>query len=137
MICSIRHLHTAADKGHLQICKIIVKKLKPKERNTKDIIGRTPQHFAAKNGFLAILKLLFDRKGDQHPVDNSGRTPLHVAAENGHLDVYRWIFKNVQEKYPIDKNGKTPIQVAKESDKCSKKIYEEFIAMRNLDQLAK
>ena len=57
-------LHTAADKGHLEICKIIIKKLKPKERNTKDIIGRTPQHFAAKNGFLAILKLMFDRYGN-------------------------------------------------------------------------
>jgi ankyrin repeat protein len=54
--------------------------------------GKTPLHYAAERGSLALCKLLVDRNADidchTYP---TGRSPLFLAAINGHTDVCEYL----------------------------------------------
>ena len=45
----------------------------------KSNIGRTPLHYAARNNFLAVAKLLISSGAEVNADNNSGWTPLHSA----------------------------------------------------------
>ena len=45
-------LHTAAEKGHLELCMHIVEKSDDKNPKTQNPEGITPLHLAARNGYL-------------------------------------------------------------------------------------
>ena len=49
----------------------------------RDQYGRTPVHFAAACGHVAILESLLNANGSPVAPDNSGYTPIHWAAYNG------------------------------------------------------
>ena len=105
-------LHLAAKYGHLEVCQIIIKKVKKKDR--MDTSGKTPFFHATENGHLNVCKLLKSYANVKTTIRH-GRTPLHVAAEHGHLDVYKYLFKILKKKTPIDEFGNTPLHVAAKS----------------------
>ena len=51
-------LHWAAKKGHLSLCKLIIKNVQ--DKNPKGKNGQTPLHVAALNGHTAICQLFLD-----------------------------------------------------------------------------
>ena len=51
--------------------------------------GWTPLHFAARNGYKAVIRLLIDGGADISAAEKDGWTPLHVAEQNGHEAVAR------------------------------------------------
>ena len=53
--CGMTPLHMAAQKGHLEVCKMIMECLE--DKNPIDRLGETPLHFAAKNGHFDTCKL--------------------------------------------------------------------------------
>ena len=108
-------LHQAADRGNLEICKLII-------RETQDIgqatylSGRTPLHCAAQDDpspiRLDIFKLIFDNVQDKEPKDKDGRTPFHHAAKYGNLEVCKLIIGETENKNPSDSAGWTPLHCA-------------------------
>lgn len=53
--------------------------------------GKTPAHYAAENGHLEVLQLLFYFGANLYETDNSGETPLQLATKYKHLDCAEFI----------------------------------------------
>ena len=70
-------LHNAAWRGHIEIYKIIMAKVK--DKNPRDHLGRTPLHWAAMGGQFEMCKLILENVNDKTPADNNGKTPWHMA----------------------------------------------------------
>ena len=94
----ITPLHMAAQKGHLQVCKMIMEFLEV-IKNPIDILGETPLHLAAKNGHFETCKLFIAHENveNPNPQDIFGLTPLHLASDRGHLDICRFILECILE----------------------------------------
>ncbi|RVW25478.1 Ankyrin repeat-containing protein [Vitis vinifera] len=60
----------------------------------KDSCGRSPLHYAAASGALALVDHLLQLKPSNGSfLDNNLATPAHMAAENGHLNVLKLFVK--------------------------------------------
>ena len=58
-----------------------------KDKNPPDNVRKTPLHWAAENGNLALCKLIVNNVEEKNPQDIYQNTPLHYAATSGHLEV--------------------------------------------------
>lgn len=66
----------------------------PELVNEKDSCGRSPLHYAAASGALALVDHLLQLKPSNGSfLDNNLATPAHMAAENGHLNVLKLFVK--------------------------------------------
>ena len=80
----------------------------------------TPLHLAAKNGNLAVCKLIIENIFDKNPTPSSisdekwmdRSTPLHLAASNGHFSVCELLINSISKKNPEDETGWTPLHSA-------------------------
>ena len=61
-----RPLHYAAEKGHLDVAKILLEN--KAEMNALDNLKRTPLHWAAANGHTEIVKFLLENKAESDPI---------------------------------------------------------------------
>ena len=75
----------AADKGHLEQVKTLLKK--GTDVNAKDQSGQTALMAAAGRGHLEMVKLLIDKRADVNAGDENGRTALMEAAMSGKLQI--------------------------------------------------
>ena len=75
----------AAEKGHLEQVKTLVKK--GADVNAKDQNGQTALMAAAGRGHLEMVKLLIDKGADVNASDENGRTALMEAAMSGQLQI--------------------------------------------------
>jgi ankyrin repeat protein len=64
---------------------------------SKDTIGMTALHLAAKNGHKDMAELLLANKAEINDKAYSGWTPLHEAAAKGHKDVVELLLANQDE----------------------------------------
>ena len=97
-------IHDAAERGHLDVAKLILPYLK--DKNPKDANLRTPLHIAAVYGHLDIVKLLTENINDTNSHSSAFwnyETPLHEAAERGYLDIVKYLVQNTS----VDPNEKT------------------------------
>ena len=80
--------------------------------NHQDDDGRTPLHWAARKGHLAIVEFLID-EGAGVDVRSlaKGETPLHKAATQGHVPVVRLLLQSGADKHVKNCDGLTPLQV--------------------------
>ena len=88
----------------------------------------TPLHFAAKNGYKDICKMILDEQvgEDKNPKSNTGFTPLHYAALNGHVEIYKMIIEVAKDKNPKDVNGNTPLKLAAQFGQIRKSEMDEI-----------
>ena len=106
-------LHMAAQLGHLEVYKNLVKM--SDDKNPKDKYGLTPLHLAAEKGDLKMYILIAGMVEDRNPkagLKADFWTPLHCAAKNGHFKMVELICSVVVEINPKDKNEKTPHNIA-------------------------
>ena len=111
----------AAKNGHLDVCRLIMMKLKNtktalKNKNPAGKLGMTPLHFATMNGHFDICKLIIANAWNKNPENFCRDTPLHLAAENGHLNIVKLLIGNAKEKMPLNARGLTPLHVAAENN---------------------
>ncbi|KAG4433881.1 hypothetical protein IFR05_010640 [Cadophora sp. M221] len=87
-------LHLAVRHGHLAIVQAMFDSsqrpgpdAKGPDINSKDKLGLTPLHIAARDGNNSIVTTLLEHHPEVTAVDKDGDTPLHLAGRNGHSDV--------------------------------------------------
>ena len=72
-------LFTAAQLGHLKICRRLVKdSTEPNPKRDSD--GSTPLHIATFKGHISIVEMILKNITDKNPGKNDGVTPLQNAA---------------------------------------------------------
>ena len=106
----IAPLHMAAKKGHLEVCKLFIKKLENK--NPGDCKGLTPLSYAVEEGQYEICQYIISNLDNKNPGNKKGVTPLHLAAGKGHLKILKHISKKLDDKSPRDNDGRTPFHYA-------------------------
>lgn len=81
--------------------------------NEADINGCLPFHWAAREGNLDILTIIFKhlKKTDIDKTDLKGFTALHFAAYGGHLEVVKYLISN-NASSSINKGGDAPSDLA-------------------------
>ena len=106
-------LHHAANNGHLDIVKELLKE-PGTPRNIPDNNGFTPLHLACKYGHMEVVKYLViaypDVGADVNAQTVAGNTPLHLACYNKNIDAVVFLidhkakptFKNNAGQRPID-----------------------------------
>jgi lysophospholipase len=75
----------AADFGYIASLQEL--KANGANLSSADYDGRTPLHFAARNGKLEVTKYLIGDKANVNAADKNGRSPLFEALLNGHMDI--------------------------------------------------
>ena len=81
-------LHISADRGFLDICLLIINKLRNGDKNPADFNhGTTPLHAAAENGHIEVCKLIMAHLVNKNPKDNRGLTPSDLAWKKGFYDI--------------------------------------------------
>ena len=79
-------LHIAADYGHLNLCKTLIKKYNFDVQMTNDE-GYTALHCSARNGSYEVFNFLADMGADINIKTIDGINCLHIAADSGHLNL--------------------------------------------------
>ena len=82
-------LHSASDRGDLEVAKLLLSKGRNSEIDIKDEDCRTPLMLAAKKGHHDILSCVINCGADVHKRDSCERTALHYASKYGRLKVVK------------------------------------------------
>ena len=115
-------LMTAAQNGHLAICRLLIDKGAQLEAKCWD--GRTPLHFAALQGHVEIVRLLCDRGADVEALGNDGWRPLHYAAYNGHISVVKELIEERNAEINARTvTGTTALTLARQQNKPDVAAY--------------
>lgn len=88
-------LHIAAMRGHLNVCKLLVKSgCEPYATNNK---GETPLLAAASRGHTDVCKFLINRGAEVNSIACSNGlvlSPLHLAAWGGHTETCKFLLEH-------------------------------------------
>lgn len=71
--------------------------------DSRDDIGDTPMHYAAREGYFDIYDLLRAAHRGANPYNALGLTPFHAACETDQAEFVR----KFVEKYPVDARGRS------------------------------
>ncbi|XP_063613830.1 ankyrin-3-like, partial [Penaeus indicus] len=147
-----RPLHLAADGGHVDIVKILLRS--GAQAEAKNSEGMTPLHLASWGGHAEVIKVLLGGGADGNArtsegmtavhlasmgghvssmevltptceflsVTREGKSALHLAAEYGNLGAVQWLHVQGLDPSLKDHSGQTPLQYAK--DEGHKKVVE-------------
>lgn len=80
--------------------------------NKTDSTGRVPLHWAAIEGYEAMVKLLLDHNADVDAKDEDKWTALHWAAVRDHSAVVQLLLENRADVEAADKTGVTSLMLA-------------------------
>ena len=91
-------MEIAAEKGFLDVLKLLVEKGGADDVHENGYLGRTPLHIACLHGNLDCAQYLVSEGADIDAKDNDGRTPhsegftpLHLACFKGELDCAQYL----------------------------------------------
>ena len=94
----IRALHTAANKGCLQSCELLIRY--GAEINAQTREGATALHLAARAGHAEVVLLLLKYLANHTLQDAQGHTAMHYAQQAGHRDIVKKIEQHRQTEWP-------------------------------------
>jgi ankyrin repeat protein len=106
-------IHSAAQKGDLAKVTALIKQ-NPSLVSTKDNMGMTPLHVAAKNDHKDVAEFLLANGADINAKDSNGEfTPLDLALSCYHyMDVVELLVAKGADVNARSKQGLTPLQEA-------------------------
>ena len=102
-------LNFSAQAGHLEVSEFLYNKFADKQG--RKIFGIV-QHLAAKNGHLEIYKFFHEKSNEINPFMQESITPLHLAAQYGHYEVCKYICDNNAYVAPRRSDMNTPTTLA-------------------------
>ncbi|KAJ6406660.1 hypothetical protein OIU84_010217 [Salix udensis] len=107
-------LSTAAERGHLEVVKELLKYTTKDAISHKNRSGLDPLHLAASNGHQAIVQLLLEHDPTMgKTVGQSNATPLISAATKGHSAVVHELLSTDPSLLEMTKsNGKNALHLA-------------------------
>jgi ankyrin repeat protein len=73
--------------------------------------GRTPLHFAAREGHLGLLSFFIDKNAQINMKDASGATALHEAARTGNIDAMELLLSRGADPNAQDAKGNTALHL--------------------------
>jgi ankyrin repeat protein len=73
--------------------------------------GRTPLHFAAREGHTGLLNLFIDRKAQINIKDASGAAALHEAARAGNIEAMELLLSRGADPNAQDAKGNSPLHL--------------------------
>ena len=115
-------LHTAAQNGHLAICRLLIDKGAQLEANANN--GWTPLHEAARHGNVEIVRLLCDRGADVEARGEAGWRPLHYATWQGHISVVKELLEERNAEINArTNNGRTALELARDRNRHNVAAY--------------
>ena len=80
--------------------------------NYRDLKSRTPIHYAAMNGNLDVMALLYYHGASLDVRDLKGRTPLMFAAQGNHISVIEWLLQHHCRLLDQDSRGRSVLHWA-------------------------
>lgn len=110
-------LYIAAEQGHLDVLKELLKFAHPETLAKKNHTGYDVFHIAAKQGHISIVKELLNHNPDlSKTLDLSNATPLISAATKGHVEVVNELLARDSQLTGIARsNGKNALHLAARS----------------------
>ena len=93
----------AAERGYLEICRLILMilaKKNPKMPWIQISNPLTPLHPAAENGHFKVFKAISEYVFDINPITAKETTPLDLAAKRGHVEICRLIIDRIAINNP-------------------------------------
>ncbi|MCP5369457.1 MAG: ankyrin repeat domain-containing protein [Rickettsiaceae bacterium] len=107
-------LHIAAEKGHLEIAKLLLEK--DADLNAQDHNGLTALHIATADNNVELAKLLLEKDSNPNVISYNGNHPLHIAAHFGNKEIVTLLL-NYQADINVTNNlGYTPLDLVKTSE---------------------
>lgn len=91
-ICGQTPLSWATECGNCETANMLISDTSV-DVVSSDCTGKTPAHYAARNGHSHVMRLLRVRNPDLDLKDHLGKTPFHYAAENGHASLISFFLK--------------------------------------------
>jgi ankyrin repeat protein len=80
--------------------------------NSKDILDRTPLHYAAANGHILFFKRLVGHRPNINAQDIHGETPLHTACRQNAAGIVRRLLQVGADTSIRDMDGRGPLHYA-------------------------
>ncbi|XP_042501728.1 ankyrin repeat-containing protein ITN1 [Macadamia integrifolia] len=107
-------LFTAAEKGHLDVVKELLKYSTKECISKKNRSGFDPLHIAANQGHHAVVQVLLDQDpGLSKTLGPSNSTPLISSAHRGHMAVVKELLSKDSSLVEISRsNGKNALHLA-------------------------
>lgn len=125
-------LLSAAEKGHLAVCEILLNA--GANIKTTDAYQANVLHCAAFSGKVEVVQLFIERKESKELLeshDGYGNTPLLLSAEKGHLAVCESLLKNGASRNATNKNyGSNILHAATCSGKAG--VMQLFVQQKEL-----
>ncbi|CAH8379731.1 unnamed protein product [Eruca vesicaria subsp. sativa] len=123
-------LYVAAEFGHTDMVKILMKHSDSALAGTKAKNGFDAFHIAAKNGNLKVLDVLMEANPElSFTFDSSKTTALHTAASQGHGEIVCFLLEKGVDLAAIARsNGKTALHSAARNGHTE--IVKELIAKK-------
>ena len=88
--CHQTPLLLAAKLGSTSICNLLLKSRNPPDVNTCDYSGRTPLHYASRNGHISTVYYLLEQDSiNLYFISADGCIPLELALQRGNVDVVK------------------------------------------------
>lgn len=91
--CESSALHHAAEKGHIEVVKLLIKR--GAIVNVTNMWEKTPLHSACNNGHELVVQHLVENGARIEATSNKKRfTPLHLAAQFDHMKIVEYLVQN-------------------------------------------
>lgn len=105
-------LHIAANQGHAEICKVLLRKEVGTDVDARTSLQRTALHLASIKGHFEAVQVLLEAGSDVNASDSEGWTSLHYACFFGCMELIEVLLTANPDLDSANNLGKTAYEVA-------------------------